>query len=139
MMHWAAQYILHDPPIAWRKDGEGPQDYNCWSFFRMIQKKHFSREVPIVRVDADDDAKVKVAFADREMYRGWRPVDIPREGDAVLFHGGLEENHIGVWLDADMGGVLHCMRKSGVVFTRKEAVRRMGWGRVVFYRYEGDQ
>ncbi len=105
----------------------------------MIQKKHFSREVPIVQVDANDIEVVKCAFGDQRLYRGWHEVDLPREGDGVLFYGGLDENHIGVWLDANMGGVLHCMRKSGVTFTRREAVRRMGWGRAAFFRYGEDE
>lgn len=139
MMHWAAKYILHNPPIKWESGAQGPLAFDCWSFFRMVQKKHFSREVPIVQIDANNHDAVKAAFGIETMYQGWHEVESPREGDGVLFYGGLDENHIGVWLDANMGGVLHCMRKSGVVFTARETVRRMGWGRVMFYRFGGGQ
>lgn len=138
MMHWAAQYILHNPPIKWESGAQGPLAYDCWSFFRMIQKKHFSRDVPIVEVDADKGEEVRAAFRNGRMYEGWEEVDIPRNGDGVVFLGGEDNDHVGIWLDVDMGGILHCIRKSGVVFTRREVVRRMGWGRVEFYRYQGE-
>lgn len=137
--HWAAHYIRRNPPIEWESGAQGPAAYDCWSFFRMIQSRHFGIEVPIIRIDADDREAVREAFGDAGYYDGWVKVDVPRDGDAVIFLGGLDEDHIGVWLGADYGGVFHCMRKSGVVFTRSEVVRRLGWGRVEFYRYGGER
>ncbi len=133
-MHWAAEYILRNPPIRWESGAQGPDAFDCWAFFRYIQREHFGVDLPLIRVDADDAVSVKSEYQNIQNYHGWVPVENPREGDGVVFLGGKEENHIGVWLDADMGGILHCMRKSGVVFTRREAVRRLGWGRIEFFR-----
>lgn len=135
MMHWAAQYIRHEPPIAWRAGAQGPDAFDCWAFFRMIQRVHFGIEVPMIHVDANSATQMHDAFRNPVNYDGWHAVRSPVEGDAVLFLGGDDEDHIGTWLDANFGGVLHCMRKSGVVFTRQEVVRRIGWGRIAFYRW----
>ncbi len=134
MMHWAANYILRTPPIRWESGAQGPDAYDCWAFFRHVQREHYGIDLPIVRIDANDASAVIGAYHNLENYIGWEKVSSPRDGDGVIFLGGMQENHVGVWLDIDMGGVLHCMRKHGVIFSRREVVRRLGWGRIEFWR-----
>jgi hypothetical protein len=42
--------------------------------------------------------------------------------------------HIGTWLDVDGGGVLHCTRGIGVIFTHDAAWRLSGFGRREYFR-----
>ncbi|TAN71888.1 MAG: DUF87 domain-containing protein [Magnetospirillum sp.] len=41
--------------------------------------------------------------------------------------------HVGVWLDVDGGGVLHCAEGAGVVFQRSDALALNGWAIEGFY------
>jgi hypothetical protein len=42
---------------------------------------------------------------------------------------------VGVWLDVDGGGVLHCAEGAGVVFQRSDAIKLNGWAVEGFYRF----
>lgn len=125
-MTWA-QYI----GIPWEAGAQGPDAYDCWSFFRHVQRVHFDREVPaIVAADYDDPAVLAGLFRGHEERARWHQAPQPMHGCAVMVHRPL---HVGVWLDADGGGVLHCVRGAGVVFTRDAAWRLSGFGRREFY------
>ncbi|MFZ5917046.1 MAG: hypothetical protein ACOYZ7_08950 [Chloroflexota bacterium] len=41
--------------------------------------------------------------------------------------------HVGVWTDADGGGVVHGVRGAGVVFTRLPALAAMGYRVLGYY------
>ncbi len=130
-MSWAADYVLAG--IRWEKGAQGPDAYDCWAFFRMVQAKHFNISVPSVLVPDYDDPEVLVS-----LFRGhgesdrWVPVDKPQHGDGVIVHKPL---HAGVWLDVDGGGVLHCVRGIGVIFTSDASWRLSGFGRREFRRF----
>jgi hypothetical protein len=42
--------------------------------------------------------------------------------------------HAGIWLDIDGGGVLHCVRGSGVVFQSIVTLNLCGWFLHSYYR-----
>lgn len=44
-------------------------------------------------------------------------------------------SHVGVWVDVDGGGVLHCINGAGVVFQPIKALKAGGWGHLEFYRH----
>lgn len=122
--HWAVQYI----GIPWQQGAQGPHAFNCWFFFRHVQMKHFGRDVPVVDVEQLDMAAMhRVASAGN-----WRRVETPLEGDAVLMPRP-DELHIGLWCNANGGGVLHCARGFGVVLQRPAAVALDGWPTMEFW------
>lgn len=123
-MSWAARHI----GIPWEAGAQGPDAYDCWAFFRMVQREHFGRQVPVILApDYDDPTALAGLFRSHEENGRWQPVtDKPRHGDAVIIHKPL---HVGIWLDADGGGVLHCVRGAGVIFTHDAAWRVSGFGR----------
>ena len=139
--HWAAAYVLAG--LRWQNGGQGPQAYDCWSFFRLVQLERFGREVPIVKVEGELDTLAgRVAWKRRvlEMFLShperarWQQVAAPLEGDAVLMRRAQDPSHIGVWIDADGGGVLHCVRELGPCFDRVIGLRLSGWNAVEFWR-----
>ena len=128
-MSWAAQYI-GEPWVA----GE----HDCWSFFRRVQAERFGCDVPVIEIDAEDIRTVAETLRDHDERRAWQSVDSPREGDAVLMAHARYPSHIGVWVDDDShGGVLHCVRGDGVVFSTRLALELSGWRRLMFYRHAG--
>lgn len=130
MSPWA-EYI----GLPWEAGAQGPDAYDCWSFFRMVQAAHFGIAVPIIIApDYDDPAVLAGLFRGHEEAGRWRRIEKPGHGCAVLVHRPL---HAGTWLDVDGGGVLHCVRGMGVVFTHDAAWRLSGFGRREFYEFAG--
>lgn len=128
-MSWASQYI----GLPWEAGAQGPDSFDCWGFFRMVQKKHFGIEVPLVLAPDYDDPTVLVnLFRTHEENHRWSNVDRPAHGDAVIIHKPF---HIGMWLNVDGGGVLHCVRGIGVIFTHEAAWRLSGFGRREYRRF----
>lgn len=119
--------------LPWAAGAQGPDAYDCMGFFRMVQGRHFGVEVPaIIAPDYDDRAALSDLFRTHQERARWRRIVAPQAGDAVLIHRPL---HIGVWLPDDGGGVLHCVRGAGVVFTSDASWPLSGFGRREFYRY----
>lgn len=123
--HWALAYI-GEPWVAHSND--------CWAFCRRVWAERFGLAVPIIEVDASRLATVAHAFRDNEERGRWQQVADPREGDAVLMAHCRHPSHIGIWIEADGGGVLHCIKGPGVVFMTPVAAARAGWSRMEFYR-----
>ncbi len=128
-MSWAARYI----GIPWEAGAQGPDAFDCWAFFRMVQRDHFGRQVPVILAPDYNDPSVLVSlFREHEENHRWLAADRPRDGDAAIIHKPL---HVGVWLAADGGGVLHCARGAGVIFTHDAAWRNSGFGRKEIRRF----
>ena len=131
MNEWPTDYI----GIQWEAGAQGPDKYDCMGFFRMVQERHFGIRVPIIIApDYDDRKAIATLFSTHEEKHRWERVQYPEHGDAVIIHVPM---HIGIWLDFDGGGVLHCARGSGVIFTHDASWKMSGHGRKEYYRFAG--
>ena len=117
--------------IEWRINGTGPDAYNCWTFLAHIQRVYFATIIPLISLDnpaANAELhKVKLQSGD------WQIVKNPSHGDGALLKGGLSP-HVGIYLDVDGGGVLHCAEGMGVVFTPANSLSIAGYARTVYYK-----
>lgn len=120
--------------IPWQAGADGPDAFDCMAFFRHVQARHFGVDVPRVVVPDYDDAAALVSLVGRhEERRRWPQIEIPKHGCGVIVRTPL---HIGTWLDIDGGGVLHCVRGAGVVFTHDSSWHVSGFGRREFFRFQ---
>ena len=126
MSHWAAPYIGRD----WIA-----QTHDCWAFFRLVQREQFGREVPAYDADALSLMSCARAMAANPERQKWTSTRSPKEGDAVLLAHSKYPSHIGVWIDVDGGGVLHCVEGTGVVFQSRQSLATCGWGHLEFYTH----
>ncbi|MEW5730016.1 MAG: NlpC/P60 family protein [Pseudomonadota bacterium] len=133
-MHWSSRYI----GLPWESGADGPDAYNCWNFVRMIQRVHYGRDVPPIPVDEADMLACVRAFDRHPERRRWPLVQHPAEGDMVLLTQHSRPSHIGVWLDANRGGALHCQIPDGVVFHTRLQLADQGWAIEGAYRFGGD-
>ena len=118
--------------IPWEAGAQGPDCYDCMGFFRFVQGRHFGIEVPLVIApDYDDPYGLSALFTTHTERQRWELIQKPFHGCAVLVR---RPSHIGVWIDLDGGGVLHCVRGSGVVFTHDAAWPASGFGRREFLK-----
>ncbi len=129
-MHWAAATI----GLPWSPHGRGPDLFNCWEFVRTVQDRYYGRVLPQITNPEDTLAMGRV-FRDHPERRRWAKSADPLEGDCVLLRRSRHPIHVGVWLEVDGGGVLHCAEDSGVVFQRPDALRLNGWAVEGFYRF----
>jgi hypothetical protein len=120
--------------IPWEAGAQGPEAFDCMAFFRYIQKEHFDIEVPsIIAPDYEDQYAIADLFATHAERQKWVRIEHPIHGCAALIHRPM---HIGIWLNIDGGGVLHCVRGSGVVFTSDSSWLVSGFGRKEYFRYK---
>jgi hypothetical protein len=111
----------------------GPDTFDCMGFFKHVQEKHFNVKVPMIFApDPTDEKAITMLFLTHEERKNWAKIDQPVHGCAVLIRRPM---HIGTWLNVDGGGVLHCVRGVGVVFTADCAWAVSGFGRREFFRY----
>ena len=128
-MHWAMDYIGQ----AWER-----HTHDCWAFVRRVQHERFGRELAPVDVDAVNLLACARAIDNAAERARWDLVHQPAEGDVALLARTRYPSHVGVWIDADGGGVLHCLEKVGVIFQGMRALSAAGWQKVEFYRWKGD-
>ena len=125
-----AQYI----GTPWEAGAQGPDSFDCMAFFRHVQERHFGVHMPeIIAPDYEKPEVLVALFAHHKERQRWTKVGAPKHGCAVLVHRPM---HIGVWLDIDGGGVLHCVRGVGVVFTGDSSWPVSGFGRKEYFELQ---
>lgn len=127
---WVGQYIGR----PWQAGARGPESFDCWGLFLWVQQAHFYRDLPVIPVDALNLRTILSTFKNHPERKRWAVVDFPKEGDAVLMRQSRHPVHVGVWLDADGGGVLHCAQRIGVIFQPVPSLMIHGWQVEGFYR-----
>ncbi|MEG3637640.1 NlpC/P60 family protein [Magnetococcus sp. PR-3] len=132
MSHFAAQYIGR----PWSATAEGPEAFNCWTLVRWIQQRHFNRSLPSIPISGNDLSTLARAFQNHDERQRWQRVQAAREGDCVLMRQARYPVHVGLWLDVDSGGVLHCVQGAGVVFQNLQALQQHGWFTEGYYRFK---
>lgn len=118
----------------WEAGAIGPQSWDCMAFAVHVQRCYFGIEMPDVIIPDYDDPRSLVALNNgHHEHAHWRPVEVPQHGDMVLIRKPM---HYGVYLDVDGGGVLHCVRGQGVVFTKLSNWLASGFGRREYLRHQ---
>lgn len=126
MSHWAVRYI----GTPWSHG-----DHDCWGFFRSVQLDQFGRSIPAFPLESYKSMACARAVAGNPERSNWIPVDKPEEGDAVLMAHAKHPSHVGVWISADGGKVLHCVNGPGVVAQTVSQLKLSGWGHLEYYRH----
>jgi hypothetical protein len=129
-MHWTTGFL----GFGYGLGAQGPEAYDCWSFFRMVQRERFGREVPFHQAPASLNA-IRKALEVGPNDCGWRETKAPLDGDAVLMSMLRHPTHIGIWV-ADLWSVLHCAAGSGSVLHDARHLAMAQWRSRGFYTPE---
>ena len=132
MSHFARQYMGR----PWVNGGQGPDGFDCWGLVRYVLARHFNILAPTVDIDADNLKACALALDSGKRDNKWLETADPVEGDVALMAHARYPSHVGIWLDVDGGGILHCLRGAGVVYSTPVKLRLSGWGRIEYYRYK---
>ena len=109
MTHWAFDLIGK----PWVSGAVGPDDFDCWGLVRFIYLQQLSINLPAVDVNALNVLSTARAMRDFDAYGDWKKVELPSDFDGVLMSHSKDPHHVGIWLDVDGGGVLHCINGTG--------------------------
>lgn len=127
MMHWAFEY-LGRPWIA--------KVHECGHFFVDVQRERFGVVSQVIDADSLSVLScVRALSGHHPELLNWVEVEVPEEGDAVQMSHSRHPHHIGVWVDVDGGGVLHCVEGPGVVFSTRKSLKAHGWNIVSIKRH----
>jgi len=130
MTHFANKYIGR----PWVAGAQGADAFDCWGFVRFVLANEYAVSVPPVNINPNNLRDVLTAFHKDLAFKAFVQVDKPIDGDVVLLRQAKNPVHAGLWLDIDGGGVLHCVRESGVVFQNIRSLNLAGWFLDSFYR-----
>lgn len=134
MTHWAFDYIGK----PWVVASDGPDSYDCWGLVVEIHRRFYGRTLDIIPVEENNlKALIRTIDAHPERKR-WDIVKRPQEGDIALMRQSRHPIHVGIWLNVDGGGILHCIQGSGVVFQNLISLGSTGWKIENYYRYIGE-
>lgn len=130
MPHWAT------PFVGWQyqRGAQGPDYWDCWSFFREAQRRHYGRDIPLLPTPPSW-REIAGAFPAWSAQYGWKVAAVPRDGDAVCMARLRDPTHVGIWL-ADLKAVLHCCEGGSVLHDARH-LAAAGW-RVRGYFSPGD-
>lgn len=118
--HWATPFV----GWAYERGAQGPDLWDCWSFFRRVEVDHFGRDIPILPTPATWREIIN-SFPTWAAEYGWREATSPRDGDAVFLAKLREPTHVGVWV-ADLKAVLHCAEGGSVLHDARH-LTLAGW------------
>lgn len=131
--HWAIG-LIGRPYVALAR---GPDAFDCWGLCVYVWREQFGLAVPDVGCDPADARSVRRAFEAGVASGAAAPIAKPIEGCAVYLSRARLPDHVGIWIDADRGGVLHVIEGLGVVFTRGTALNANGFKVLGYYLPRG--
>jgi cell wall-associated NlpC family hydrolase len=119
----------------WTLGANGPDTFDCWGLVRHIYKQVFDIELPVIQADHDSALYLARFMKQTEHRKRLKQVQHPCHGAVVLMSGNNHPTHVGVYLEVDRGGILHCMESAGVRFDRVATLPQLGWGQLSYYEW----
>jgi len=118
----------------WESGKDGPFSFDCWGLCRFVQWEHYDRILPMVNVEAINLREVVKNIGGHPERARWYQVERPVDGGLVEMWRSENPDHIGIWVDVEGGGVLHCLQRLGVCFDSLTVLKMSKWRKINFYR-----
>ena len=109
--HWAVEYIGK----RYEPGSTGPDSYDCWGLMYCVYKTVFGILLPeypgITLVSLSTQCEV----IQHDIATSWEEVELPFDGCGIAMSKQSAIHHVGVYITADGGRVLHATENAGVV------------------------
>ena len=127
MTHWATKYLA----LPWSTDCD------CWGFFRLVQREQFGRDLPAIPLDDYRLPRKSAVIAGHPERANWLPIAANEavDGDGVMMIEGGSDAHVGIWVAADGGLVLHSDNPGGGQLTPLDRLATE-YTHIKFYRHK---
>jgi cell wall-associated NlpC family hydrolase len=112
--------------------------FDCWECVRAIYSDAFGIILPTVPLGEGADV-VRYRDAITEHTTGKAFVEIAKPVDGCIVAMGKREwpHHVGVYIKADAGRIVHCLEHAGCTIDYVAMLRGNGWGYMRFYQVAG--
>lgn len=133
-----AEFVRRLIGLPWKAGAQGPDEFDCWGLARFVQWELFDRDLPVAGIEPEcvtDLRAVMRRIEEHPVRAHWSEIAAPAHGDLVTMAHHQYPSHIGVYLQFDLGGVLHCVRDHGVGFDAIPALKLKGFSRLRYYRH----
>ena len=131
-MHWGTKYI----GLPYEEGGRGPKVFDCWGLVRWAYSQEHGIELPELPGIASASLHRIHSEIDNHLHPEWVPVDKPRDGCIVGLSRHDALHHVGIWVEADEGKIVHSYsgRQTSVAESLR-SLRMKGFLHVLFYRH----
>lgn len=129
--HWATKYI----GLPYAEGGRDRKGLDCWGLLRLIYKDEkgvLLPDLPGITTEGPLAIAHQIAAQEKE---GWQEVPSPQDCDAVAMSLKNALHHVGIWVDADGGKVIHSWKPFCVVADTIPWLRVKGIRTIRFFRY----
>lgn len=126
--------ILNYINLKWESGATGPDTYDCQGLVVDVQKNIYNKIMPDVKVNSEKLISIVRAISKNKIWDRFQKINTPEDGCIVKMFTAEEPNHIGVYIDIDNGGVLHSLRKSGVVWDNMFIIKKT-YAQIEFWRF----
>lgn len=129
-MHWSCKYI----GMKFLIGGRDENGVDCWGLLRLIYSREFDIELPELPGIAQTQVS-RIATQIVKQSSDWAQ-SYPFDGAAVAMSTSNVFHHVGVFLDADGGKILHCWDRHNVIADSLRGLHLKGIQRIVYFRHE---
>jgi len=127
--HWAVEHISK----PWVCNTAGPDTFDCWGLVRWVYKNVLGVDLPeMPHIRPHEWLKIARAIKHQNLFE---EASTPKEYDVVAMGKCKDCHHVGVYTEADGGGIVHCEEGTGVVFMSMSSVRANGYTQLKFLRW----
>lgn len=129
--HWAVKYI----GLPYLSGGRDAHGLDCWGLLRLVYQEKKGILLPDLPGIGSRDALAISREILAQRHENWFEVTEPQDADAVAMSTREVLHHVGVWIDADGGKVLHSWMGCSVVADTIRNLKLRGMRTVRFFRY----
>ena len=117
-------------PFKW--GGRGSDAYDCWGLVIRVYEL-LGRHVPrsLTWTSSSTEA-ITESHLEALAVSSWERTESPGPGDVVSIGSRLPSHHVGV---VTPFGILHTVKKHGVVVTSEAALRSLGYQHIEYYKW----
>lgn len=127
--HWALKHIGN----PWVAGARGPDRYDCWGLVFQVYKTELGLDLPeLPGIDAKNRLQVAKTIRGQEIFE---IAETPQEFDVVILGRCSQCHHVGIFTEAEGGGVIHCQDGAGVVFVTVQQLKVQNFNKISFLRH----
>lgn len=130
-MHWAVKYI----GMKHVRGGREPGAVDCWGLLCLVYREEFQIELPAYPGVTAQSIPFIASTIKSDARRDWVELEKPVDGCAVAMSQRVIPHHVGIYVTADGGRVIHCWDTQNVISDTFRGLAAKGFQVIKFYQH----
>lgn len=131
MSHWIHKYIgLKHVPGA-----RGPREVDCWGLLCLIYAEIYGISLPLFPGATLQPIGHQTAEIQKGLDEDWVESLKPFDGAAVGMSQSKAIHHVGIYVTADSGKIIHCQNGSNVIADSPRSLKLKGFSTIRYFRH----